>query len=107
MTLIVLPSKAVGETLPVTFNFLDLLEFGEVITGTSLLATVFSGTDAAPGDILSGIPTKTASEVTQVVTGGVSGVIYQLTCTVITSNSNVLTKEARLAVITAGGKFGE
>lgn len=106
MTLIVLPSKAVGETIPVTFNFLDLLEFGESITGATVSATVFAGTDASPGDLISGVPVKTSIDVVQVITGGVSGVIYQIVCTVTTSDSNVLTKEARLAVITPGGKFG-
>lgn len=106
MTLIVLPSKAVGETLPVTFNFLDLLAFGESITGATVAATVFSGTDASPSDVLSGLPVTSTVDAVQVVTGGVAGVIYELTCTVTTSDSNVLTKSARLAVITPGGKFG-
>jgi hypothetical protein len=106
VTLLVLPSKPVGETVPVTFNFLDLLAFGESITGATVAATVFSGTDSTPDDILSGLPVKSQVDVVQIVTGGVAGVIYEITCAVTTSDSNVLVKSGRLAVITAGGLFG-
>jgi len=106
MTMIILPSKPTGETITVVFPFLDILAFGESITGATVAATVFSGTDASPSDILVGLATSSAMQVIQMVGAGIAGVIYQLTCTITTSNSNILVKSANLAVITAGGKFG-
>lgn len=106
MGTLILSSKPVGETVPVVFNFLDVLAFGETITGVSTAATVFSGTDATPANILSGLPTNTASTATQVIRAGVAGVIYEIVCTITTSASNVLTKSGLIAVITPGGLFG-
>lgn len=105
MTLLISPAKSADETIPVVFNFLDQLEFGETITGAAMSAVVSSGTDASPSAILDGLPTVATPTVTQSITAGVVGVIYIVVCTVTGSNSHVYTQEVRIAVITPGGLF--
>lgn len=105
MTLLISPAKSADETIPVVFNFLDQLEFGETITGAAMSAVVSSGTDASPSAILGGLPTVATPTVTQSITAGVVGVIYIVVCTVTGSNSHVYTQEVRIAVITPGGLF--
>lgn len=106
-------SLAKGSKLVLSASFLDDLATGDTINGATVSAVVFSGTDASPGDLISGVADYSASPVvTQLVDssvatgGGVAGVIYTVIFTVTTSDGNVYSKEGRLAVITPGGKFG-
>ena len=92
--------KAVGETLPLVVNFSDALQLGETINGASCNVTVFSGTDASPSSILSSTATYDASgNVTQNVTAGIAGVIYNVVFIVTASGSHNYVKLARLAVV--------
>ena len=96
---IVLPPKFQGASQNVSFNFASNLAIGETITGQYVTASVFSGTDPAPGSILSGLATSAGSTVTQRVTGGTPGTIYELLCTAVTSSGQILQLSAYLAVI--------
>jgi hypothetical protein len=96
---IVLPPKLLGASQNVTFDFTSSLAVGETITSQSVTASVFSGTDPSPSSILSGVATSAGSVVTQLVTGGVAGTVYELLCTANTSASQTLQLSAYLAVI--------
>ncbi len=98
--------KAVGETLPLVINFSDALQAGETITGAGTTVTVFSGTDASPSSLLSGAATYDAyGNVTQNVTAGIVGVIYNVAITVTASGSHNYVKLARLAVISNDASY--
>jgi len=94
-------SKKTGEIANVTFNFLSSLGASETISTQSVTATVYSGTDASPSSIISGSATASGTVVTQKLTGGVSGVIYQLLCSITTSLSQTLQQSSYLAVVPA------
>lgn len=94
-----LPNKLAGETKPVTFDFSDVLASGETISTQVVAATVYSGTDAAPSSLISGSATASGAVVTQKVTAGTLGVIYELLCTITTSLSNTFQKVGLLGVI--------
>ena len=94
-----LPNKYLGELKPITFDFSDLLAVGETISTQVVAATVYSGTDASPSSLISGSATASGAVVTQKVTAGTLGVIYELTCTITTSNSNTYLQVGLLAVV--------
>lgn len=105
MNQLTFPAKGVGETQPYVVNFSDRLQFGEAINGAATTASVFSGTDPLPVNILSGSPTFTATTLTQVITGGVAGVIYTVVFTVTGTSSHNYTKTAQLSVIDPNAPF--
>ena len=104
MTLLKLPSKTSAETLPITFNFSDKLQFGETVTGSAVACSVFSGTDPSPTSMV-GTITNTSTTVTVTITGGVTGNLYLLVCVATASGSHNYSKEGRLAVIAPGGNY--
>jgi len=105
MSFLTLPAKSQAEDIPVTFNFLDQLVFGEVITGVVITIIVYSGIDPNPSAMIADVPVITTPEVTVPIQDGVVGVIYTIVCTVTGSDSHVYSQEGRLAVITPGGLF--
>lgn len=94
------PPKLVGATLSLVFDFISDLSPGETISTQTVAATVWSGTDGSPSAIISGSATASGSKVTQKVTAGVSGVIYQLLCTITTSLGQTLQSAGYLAIVT-------
>lgn len=96
-----LPNKLSGETKNVTFDFTSDLASGETISTKAVAAAVYSGTDASPSSIISGAASSSGAVVTQTVTGGVTGVLYELTCTITTSASQTLKQVGLLAVVPA------
>jgi hypothetical protein len=102
MLTVVLPIKAVTEVIPITISFSDMLQFGETVNGGAVSASVFSGTDPTPQAILSGLPTISASGLTQEITGGVAGNIYTLAFLVTATNSHNYVKVGNLSVIDPG-----
>lgn len=101
MDTIILPEKASGETIPLVVSFSDRLQYGETINGASCSITVLSGTDANPSAMLGSL-SYTSTTVTQVVTGGVIGVIYMVVLIVTGTASHNYIKEGRLVVTQAG-----
>ena len=93
------PIKAVGASRIFTFNFQDQLAVGETISSASVAATVYSGTDASPSSLISGADSISGAEVSQVITGGVAGVTYVLTCTAVTSTSHTIVSSGPLVVM--------
>lgn len=99
MNQLIFSNKAIGETQPYVVNFSDRLQFGESINGAAVSISVFSGTDASPNSMLSGTATYDINgNVTQVLTGGVTGVIYNVVFTVTGTASHNYVKQGQLAV---------
>ena len=98
MNRVQLPNKLSGETKTITFDFSSLLASGETISTQVVAATVYSGTDASPSSIVSGSATSSGAVVSQVITAGTVGVIYELTCTITTSASQTLLLVGLMAV---------
>lgn len=92
--------KPPTDTRTVYFNFTSNLAVGETISTQVVTASVFSGTDANPSAIISGSASASGAEVSQKITGGVTGVVYTLLCTITTSAGQTLTIAAYLAVMT-------
>lgn len=93
------PPKLSGEVYNVTFDFTSRLAVGETISTQTVAASVYSGTDSSPSSLISGSASASGAVVTQKITGGTIGVIYELKCTVTTSASQTLVLAGLLAVV--------
>lgn len=82
--------KLQGETISVKFDFSSQLASGETISTQVVVATVYSGTDASPSAIVSGSASASGNVVSQAITAGTVGVVYELRCTITTSASQTL-----------------
>jgi hypothetical protein len=91
--------KLLGETRTYQFDFSSLLGSGVTISTQSVTATVYSGTDATPSNIISGSATASGAIVSQKITAGTLGVLYELLCQITTSDSQTLQMVGLLAVI--------
>lgn len=106
MNVVTEATKAVGETLPIVVNFSDTLQAGESINGASCSVTVFSGTDASPNSLLSGVATyDSLGNVTQNITAGVVGVIYNVVFIVTATGSHNYVKLVRIAVVSNDANY--
>ena len=97
--MIALSEKDPGETYPVAFT-VSGLGATETITSATVACTVLLGTDATPSAVLSGAATINGATITQIVTGGISGVDYKLKLTLVTSGSRTLVRAMKLPVRT-------
>lgn len=93
------PPKLVGQTKIYTWDFLSDLAVGETISTETVVMTVYSGTDAAPAAMLSGAASASGSVVSQKLTAGVLGVIYEALCTITTSLGQTLSQCSFIAVV--------
>lgn len=99
MSTVIEASKLRGETITLRFEMLSRLAVSETLATTVCAVEVFSGTDAAPENILSGTASISGTVVSQQITGGSEGVIYKVTCAVRTSDNNILLNQAKIAVL--------
>lgn len=95
-----LQQKLTVEELTLEFDMLSRLANGESVVGAVVSSSVYSGVDPLPSAMIDGAPTISNNVVSQQVKGGLPGVIYTISCSVRTSNNNVLVNEAKLAVLT-------
>lgn len=106
MNSIIFDAKSDAEVLPYIVNFSDKLQFGESINGAVVSVSVFSGTDPSPSSMLSGVATyDSLGNVTQVLTGGVSGVVYNIVFVATGTGSHNYVKIGQLAVLSDGNLF--
>lgn len=91
--------KPPTDTRSFAFDFLSEMAIGETISTKVVTATVYSGVDANPSAIISGAASSSGTIVTQLITGGVVGAIYDLLCTITTSLGQTLTQAAYLAIV--------
>lgn len=96
MSRYILNSYVLGETVTITVDFISKIPTGQTLSSASTAIAVWAGTDANPAAVLNGGTTISGTLVKQNVTGGVSGVIYQLSFTAVTSASLSLTIQALL-----------
>lgn len=94
-----LPPKLVSSTETYTVDFVDAIPAGDSISTQSVSASTYSGTDASPSAIISGSASTSGTKVSQKLTGGTEGVIYQLTWTAGTVGGLTLKKTGFLAVV--------
>lgn len=94
-----LPTKLVAETKLYTFDFTSELPEGETIVSAEVTITTYSGTDAAPDDLVSGVATISGAQVTQLLTGGTLGVLYYAECSVVLSDDQELVQAGYVAVV--------
>jgi hypothetical protein len=99
MSRIILKAKVVGTSENRTFDFTSQLATGETISTQSVACSVFTGVDASPSSMISGAASHSGAIVTQLIIGGVAGVIYELVCTVTTSLGQTLKLTGYLAAI--------
>lgn len=70
------PTKHPGETFPISVDFARLTP---TVLSATVTVTVRQGTDANPSAMLVGLPQVVGTRVTQMVTGGLNGVMYEIT----------------------------
>lgn len=95
--------KTVTEVVARYADFTDELKVGEAIPGGACLATVWSGNDSSPQNIIGTVTAITNSAgilaVVQVtVEAGVVGTLYQCLVTAMTNLGHTLTKTAVIAI---------
>jgi hypothetical protein len=98
-TTTIFPTKLNSASIILSFDMISMLEVGETISGATVDAAVASGIDASPSAVISGSATITGQIVTQLVTGGVIGVTYILSCVITTSLGATKIMRGYLAVI--------
>jgi hypothetical protein len=99
----ILPSKYVGETITVTWNFLGQIPFGQTISTPVVTISLYSGDDPSISGMALGSPSVSGADVTQKVQSGNPGAIYRLRCTVTASGGAILTETHLLAVLSNFG----
>jgi hypothetical protein len=82
--------KAITERVPLSFDFADQLVVGETLSGPAFAVRATRGLDGNPSALLTGAPAIVGSVVQHLVTGGVLAELYEVTCTVNSSNSQIL-----------------
>jgi len=94
----ILPTKMRYETGRMSVDFISLMQSEEVISQIWVTATTYSGEDSVPSDLLSGSASSAGTVVSQFITGGVEGVVYDLVYTIKTDQDNYYTLAAFLAI---------
>lgn len=92
-------AKLAGTTKNYNWDFLSDLQAGETLTGATVVMSVYSGTDASPASMLSGAAGSSGTIVTQKLTGGVLGVIYEALVTATTTLGQTLQQVSYIAVV--------
>ncbi len=90
--------KRIDEDLKLTFDFTNDLASAETISVATVTATVYSGVDASPQNIVSGSESISGQTVVQVIADGLEGVTYLLECQITSDQSQVVHLMALLPV---------
>ena len=89
----VINAKTASATEDAVFDFANQYVAGETVSSGSVTAVVYSGVDAAPSSVLSGVGVASGTKFTQKLTAGTEGVAYLLTCTTTSSSGKVRSLE--------------
>lgn len=98
MTVEMYSPKDPGETITYAMDFVNVLATGETISSASVGISVYRGTDASSASVLSGASSISGSQIRQVCTLGVDGVIYRLRFVASTSSARFLVAGGYLPV---------
>jgi hypothetical protein len=90
--------KRTGETIALTFDFVNVLGSTETISSATWSVEVVEGVDASPSNMIQGSETVIATKVSQLITGGIDGVVYRMVCQADTSTGQEIQGTALLAV---------
>jgi hypothetical protein len=91
--------KTSTEVVDLSVDFKNRLADGETLqSATTWTATVYSGTDPSPGDVISGSASVSGTKAVQRVHQGVDGVTYCLLAKVTTSNGQELEEKVHLMI---------
>lgn len=101
MSTVVSQSKLQSELADFEIDFLSRLSVNETALTAASTIEVLSGVDPTPTAMLSGLPSLAGSVVTQRLTGGLPGVIYQLSIAVRTSTGAIVINRMAIAVLTS------
>ena len=93
-----LDAKRQTETVLVAFDFTSFLNLGETVSTQVTTSSVWSGTDSSPAAMISGASSNASGVISQLITGGLAGVLYLLSCTITTSLGQTLVGSAYMAV---------
>ena len=93
-----LPSKLPAEQLKVGFEFASLLAAGETLSSGTVTSVLYSGTDASPSAVISGAASISGTQLVQLLIGGVTGNIYNLTASATTSAGKTLNIQGLLTI---------
>lgn len=93
-----LPAKTPTEAKLCTFDFTTEAASGVVLSSPTVAKSVISGTDPGAASLTIGAAIVTGMQAQALVSGGLDGVVYQLTCTVSAANSEVHQILAKMAV---------
>lgn len=95
-----IPSFGIAEKRKVTFPFAMDVPLGVTISSATVTASVYSGTDASPADIISGSATISGTNVVQLIdaTAAVLGVLYEVLCTATLSDGQKCSLAGYVAV---------
>jgi hypothetical protein len=96
---VILQSKKLGETVFQNIDFISQLGVNETILTATCTCNVYTGTDPSPSSMIDGVALVTGTVVSQLVTGGVVGTIYELLASVTTSLGQTLELSGYLAVV--------
>jgi hypothetical protein len=97
----IFPSKGVNETVVLAFDFGPQLAADTISSVGVTTAAVYSGVDGSPSAIVSGVATFSGTVLSQKISGGIAGVIYELTAAVNTTAGQVLNMVGYLPVLPA------
>jgi len=90
--------KRTGEKLKLTHDFQNNMASAEAISTATVTATVLSGEDASPNNIISGSASISGQKVTQLVISGTDGVTYLLKFKATTDQAQILEGMAELKI---------
>lgn len=93
----VFPVKRSGEVMSLEFDFTSQLATGETISTAVIDASVYTGGEVVPS-LVAATPTISGSVVTSLVSGGLLGTIYGVTCQITTSLGQTLQQWGDLAI---------
>lgn len=79
-----------GESEPLGFDFTARLASGETVDSGTVTAAVVDGTDPDVGTLFTGAASINAGIILRRMEGGVDGVTYKITASVVTSLGNTL-----------------
>lgn len=93
-----LPAKTPTEAKLVTFDFTTEAAAGVALSTPAVAKAVLSGTDPGAIGLTIGAVIATDLQAQALVSGGIDGVVYRLTCTVDAANGEKHQIIARMAV---------
>lgn len=93
--------KDPGETVLCTFDYTQSLGVGENILSAIISVLLRVGADDDPSAMIDGSVIISTPRVGQLITGGILGNVYHITCTATTSGDQVLILTSPMTIVNA------